>query len=208
MDIYEAIYTRRTVRTFKEIVIKDEIIKKIVNAGLHAPTNDHMRNWNFIIITDMAKKLQVLTPINKDRTEKDAEKVIDTWGLKDTDQRAMYLDAIPRQYHMLLQSGCLIIPCFGQKDPLLVPKTLSSLNGFASIWCCIENILLAATAEGIFGVMRIPSGEEIDHIKHVLNIPEGHEVPCYVSLGYPEENSKQMKQHNVDVEERIHNNKW
>lgn len=25
MDIYEAIYTRRTVRTFKEIVIKDEI---------------------------------------------------------------------------------------------------------------------------------------------------------------------------------------
>lgn len=49
------------------------------------------------------------------------------------------------------------------------PTSLSSLNEFASIWCCIENILLAAASEGIFGVTRIPMKEELEHIKKKLS---------------------------------------
>ena len=66
---------------------------------------------------------------------------------------------------MLLTAGCLIIPCFRQFEPLLKPKSLSALNPFASIWCCIENMLIAAAAEWIYGVTRIPFDEEIKHLK-------------------------------------------
>ena len=120
----------------------------------------------------------------------------------------MYLDAIPKQYKMLLNCGCLIIPCFRQRQPLLEPKDLSALNGLASIWCCIENILLAAVAEGIYGVTRISSMEELKHMKMFLNIPDDYEVSCYLALGYPEENIKQIQQHFINVEERMHFNKW
>jgi nitroreductase len=85
---------------------------------------------------------------------------------------------------------------------------LSALNPFASIWCCIENILLAAVAEGIYGVNRIPFDEEITHIKALLNIPEDYEMPCYIALGYPAESVKLIKQHSIRVEERIHFNTW
>ena len=49
---------------------------------------------------------------------------------------------------MLTQSGLLILPFFRQKqNPLLKPVEQSSLNYFASAWCALENMLLAATAE-------------------------------------------------------------
>jgi nitroreductase len=65
---------------------------------------------------------------------------------------------------------------------------LSALNSFASIWCCIENILIAAVSEGIYGVTRIPFDDEIEYIREILNIPEDYDFPCYLGLGYPREN--------------------
>ncbi len=47
MDVYKAIYTRRTVRDFKEKEIDMEIVRKILDAGMQAPSNNHMREWEF-----------------------------------------------------------------------------------------------------------------------------------------------------------------
>lgn len=208
LDIYEAIYSRKTVRNFNEKDIDEEIIKRIIDAGLQAPTNNHMRQWEFIIINDKASRLKVIDKIVKNTTKEDSEKIIDKWGMTDQLQREMYFEAIPKQYQMLLTAGCLIIPCFYQGRPLLKPANLSALNSFASIWCCIENILLAAASEGIYGVTRIPFDEEIEHLKEVLKIPEDYEFPCYLALGYPSENVKQVRQHTIKTEDRMHFNKW
>jgi len=208
MDVYEAIYSRRTVRDFKDKNIDDEILKKIIDAGLQAPTNNHLRQWEFIIINDKEKRLEVIDKIVKNATKEDSVKIIDGWGLTDPIQRETYIDAIPKQYKMLLTAACLIIPCFCQEWPLLKPENLSALNPFASIWCCIENILIAAASEGIHGVTRIPFDPEIKHIREVLNIPENYEFPCYLALGYPDENVKHVVQHKIKVEDRLHFNKW
>lgn len=208
MDVYAAIFSRRTVRDFQEREIDRALIKKILEAGLHAPSNDHLRQWEFVLVQDRATRLAVIEKIRSNRTEQDAVAVIDNWGLVDQAQRAMYLDAIPKQYRMLFTAGSLILPCFRQKSPLLQPKDLSALNPFASIWCCIENILLAATAEGIYGVTRIPDGEESAHLKTVLHIPEDYAIPCYLALGYPAENAKRIEQLSINIEERIHFNQW
>lgn len=52
MEFYDVINTRRTIRDFKDEPVDLEIIKKVLLAGLKAPSNDHMRNWEFIVITD------------------------------------------------------------------------------------------------------------------------------------------------------------
>lgn len=208
MDIYEAIDSRRTVRDFKAKKVATETLNKILSAGLRAPTNDHLRSWEFIIVDGQTARLELLGLIKKERTEKEAAHIIDAWGLVDPCQREMYIDAIPKQYQMLLQAGSLIIPCFRQKQPLLQPANLSALNGFASIWCCIENILLAAAAEGVYGVTRIPAEEERSHMKSILKVPADYEIPCYLALGYPEANAKQVEQHVMKAEERIHFNRW
>ena len=85
---------------------------------------------------------------------------------------------------------------------------LSSLNEFASIWCCVENILLAAAAEGILGVTRIPMEEELVHIKKTINHPDNYAMPCYIALGYPKKDAKIPVQKQINVEDRIHINNW
>lgn len=88
------------------------------------------------------------------------------------------------------------------------PTCLSSLNEFASIWCCVENILLAAAAEGILGVTRIPMEEELVHIKKTINHPDNYAMPCYIALGYPKKDAKIPVQKQINVEDRIHINNW
>lgn len=151
MELYEAIEKRRTIRDFADKPIAAETVKRILSAGLKAPTNNHLRQWEFVIINDKKERSRVLNL--KDMTDpEDCDKMLDGFGMTDADQRGMYHIAMPKQFSMLYNAGCLILPFFKLREPLLQPTCLSSLNEFASVWCCIENILLAAASEGILGV--------------------------------------------------------
>jgi len=185
------------------------VIEKIVGAGLKAPTNDHMRNWEFVIVNEKSLRADVLGIISETapRKSEDINRILDSWGMTDKDQRNMYFDAVPKQYAMLYNAGCLILPFFCCDD-LLHPKSLSSLNGFASMWCCIENMLLAAAAEGIFGVTRIPQGNESQHIKDVIHHPDDYVMPCYIGLGYPKKDASILVQKKVTAKDKIHNERW
>lgn len=207
MDVYEAIATRRTVRDFDGRPVPHTVLRRILDAGLRAPSHDHLRRWHFVVVGDPETRRALMRAVSP-ASAADAEAVIDGWGLVDEMQREMYLDAIPKQIRMILTAGALVIPCFYQPRPLLEPESLSSLNGFASMWCCIENILLAAAAEGVFGVTRIPFDGESEMLREVLEIPEGYDTPCYIALGYPKPGAKRLRQHVADVDERISIDRW
>ncbi len=208
MEFYDAINSRRTIRDFKDIPIPKDVIHRILNAGLKAPSNDHMRNWEFIIIDDKKVIADIIKKIPKKVSDKRIDFIMQSWKLKDECQQNMYKDAIPKQYQMLINSGCVILPFYKQAGNLLEPKNLSSLNGFASIWCCIENIFLAAAAEGLACAFRIPLGDEEQHVAEIVQAPKGYFMPCYISLGYPDDNAIINEQIEHRVEDKIHYNGW
>ena len=207
MEFYDAVEKRRTIRDFEDKPIDMEIIKRILSAGLKAPTNNHLRQWEFVIVNDKKERSGILNL--KDMTNyEECEKMMDGFHMTDSDQRGMYHIAMPKQFSMLYRSGCLILPFFKFREPLLQPTCLSSLNEFASIWCCIENILLAAASEGILGVTRIPMNDELEHIKKTVHHPDHYALPCYIALGYPAKNAELPVQKVINVEDRIHINQW
>jgi len=208
MDFYEVVNARRTIRDFTDQSIDIDILKRILSIGLKAPSNDHMREWEFVVVTDREIIASLLKNIPKKVSDKRIEFILKSWKLNDECQKDMYRDAIPKQYEMLYKSGCLILPFFKQHKDLLKPKTLSSLNAFASIWCCIENILLAATEEGLAGAIRIPHESESEHISTVLNHPKEYIMPCYIALGYSAPNAVIKQQIEYDIEDKIHFNAW
>lgn len=208
MDLYTAIYQRRTIRDFTDQEITMETIERILNAGMRAPTNDHMRSWEFVVITDKEERLKLLEKMPARVSGKKVERILDTWGMTDECQRAMYLDAIPKQFFMLYNASCLILPLFKQNHPLLKPDSLSALNAFASIWCCIENILLATTAEGLYAALRIPFDKESAYIKEYLKHPDDYIMPCYLAIGYPAEDAAWNLQKDYNIKDRIHMNRW
>lgn len=208
MEFYEVVDSRRTIRDFTDQPVDMPTVKRILSAGLKAPTNDHMRDWEFVVLNDKEAIASILKMIPKKVTDKRVEFIIKSWKLKDACQQDSYREAIPKQHEMLYRSGCLILPFFKQHAELLKPKTLSSLNPFASIWCCIENILLATAAEGLAAALRIPLGDEPAHIAQVLNHPKDYVMPCYIALGHPAPDAAINQQIERNIEDKIHMNSW
>ncbi len=208
METNEAIMSRKTIRDFSEKEVENDSVRKIIAAGLAAPSNNHMRDWHFVTLQNRAARRELLDRIIHPVSRKGALGIINRWGLKDEAQREMYLDGIPKQYQMLANAGCLILPFFRQESPLLKAKTMFDLNGFASIWCCIENMLIAAAGEGIQGVTRIPFEEELTIIYEYLGVEEGYVNPCFLALGYPAEEAKRARQLEILPEDRIHMDRW
>jgi nitroreductase len=205
MEFYEVVDKRRSVRDFKSKPVEADKLRRVVEAGLKAPSHNHLREWEFILVKDLEQRLRVV------ETGAGAEDVLDkerleeaVRGLTDDLQREMYLKALPVQKRMLLGSPELLVVCFRMRKPLRECKTLYELNNFASVWTCIENILLAMAAEGLYGVTYIP--HETSSLKKSLGIPDDYEVATLIPIGYPQEYS--VKQKPVSTQEKIHHNKW
>lgn len=206
MELYEAIYNRRVIRDFKNKNVPDEVLERIINAGLQAPTHDHLRNWEFVIIKEKEDKERVLQFIKKG-TEPQLE-ILKQTLVNGTPQQKMYAVAMPRQYSMLMNSSHIILPFFKSTSGVLKPSCVSSLNPFASIWCVIENMFLAATAEGLACSMRIPVGIEGKNVADTVNAPDNYLLPCYLGLGYPVEELPDVEQVQYSAEQKMHFGKW
>ncbi|NLT12179.1 MAG: nitroreductase family protein [Clostridiaceae bacterium] len=208
MEFYEVVESRRTIRDFENVDIDDAVIERIISAAMKAPSNDHMRDWHFIVIKDKEVVLKLVDKIPKKVSQKSISGVLKNWNLNDPCQQNVYKDAIPKQYRMFAEASCVVIPLLKQKTDILQPDNLSHLNGFASIWCSIENLLLAATAEGYAATLRIPLGNEGEWARTVLRFPDDYLMPCFIAIGKASPNAPQLKQIEHPLEKVIHRDSW
>jgi|PlaIllAssembly_1097288.scaffolds.fasta_scaffold974782_1 nitroreductase len=61
MECYEGLVTRRSIRKYTGEKIDDEIIMKLIKAGMYAPSARNRRPWHFIVIDDR----EIITSIMK-----------------------------------------------------------------------------------------------------------------------------------------------
>ena len=59
MDIFEIIKTRRSIRKFTEEPVPDEVIDRIIEAGIWAPSGLNNQPWKFAIIRDNELKTKI-----------------------------------------------------------------------------------------------------------------------------------------------------
>lgn len=207
MELYEAIYKRRTVRKFLEKEVDFDAVKRILEAGNRAPTWNHNRNWSYIVLRTEEEKAYAFEHAKKIAEKFDAEKYLNaTRPYPTTLAQKMYAYAMPRQYTMLKDAPYVIIPVFKSKE--LNGEYVSKLNPFSTIWCVIENIFLAATAEGMACSMRIPLNEEHDIVKAKLKVPPTYMIPAFIGIGYADPNEKELEQNVANLEKQLHFGKW
>ena len=210
MELYETFEKRRTIREFTGEVVSEELLTKVLDTAFYAPTNDHLRQFEFVVIRGQEQIAALVTDFDKnydlvlDGIREEAAK-----GNIDKDKYDMFMHAVPRQKRMLIESGCVVIPYFKQGGtPLLNPEKLHSLNYFASAWAALENIFLAATTEGLGTCLHIPMGDEVEKINEVVGAPENYELTCLLAIGYPIADAHICKQVEIDLTKRIHIGRW
>ena len=102
----------------------------------------------------------------------------------------------------------MILPYFKQKYTFDNDKNGYGLMDYGAAWAVVENMLLAATAEGLGSVVHIPVKKEPEQIKEFLKIPDSYYLPTLVVLGYPAKDALVPSQVKATVKNRVHWNKW
>ena len=56
IDVFEAIHTCRAIRYLKPDPVPDELIKKILDAAIRAPSGSNRQSWHFLVVKDAATR--------------------------------------------------------------------------------------------------------------------------------------------------------
>lgn len=207
MNFYEVIYNRKTVRKFLAKPVDLEIIKRILEAGNAAPTWNHTRDWSYIILRTDEEKAYAFESTMKIADRLNADKYLNTSGPYPTAlAQKMYAYAMPRQYTMLKDAPYVIIPVF--KSGVLNSEHVSKQDSLSTIWCVIENILLAATAGKLSCSIRTPLNEEHDIVKTKLKVLPTYMLPAFIGIGYADQDEMELEQHTADLETQMHFGGW
>src|SRR5882724_2826176 len=68
MDIYDVIFKRRDIRSFRATPGPDEALYRILDAAHHAASVGFMQPWNFIVIRDGDIRREVKHVFERDNT--------------------------------------------------------------------------------------------------------------------------------------------
>ena len=206
LDFYRVVEKRRSVRNFQDKPVEREKLHRALEAGLKAPTNNHLREWHFVFLRDPQIRQAVLELGDAFSRAPDREFLEQTLSkITNPCQREVYSYSVPLQERMLLTAPELLVVCFRMEKPLARCETLFDLNNFASVWLVIENILLAMAAEGLYGVTMVPF--KTAGVKGLLHVPDDYEVATFIPLGYPKQEPR-VRQVKANLEERIHVDAW
>lgn len=204
MEFTEAVSRRRTVRHFRPEPVPQDAVRRALEAGLKAPCNAHLKSWQFILLRDRERRLQAVAEGLKARDMKDRDEIERFVArFSDEELKSVYRRSLPVQMTMMLEASEVLVVCYKMK-PLGECRTLFELNPLASAWMCIENVMLALAAEGLFGCTYTPY--EATGLKDVLGVPPEYQVAAVIPFGFPMTGPERQTPEGLD--ERLHIDGW
>ena len=186
MDVYEAIEKRRSVRVF-ERKVSDQQLKRILVAGTKAPSGSNVQPWEFIIINDPG----IIEQIAEHKYQQTLKMAIDEMILDDpriVEQICQQTLSNPvslkrARIQKDAYQNCTVIAVCNKKGHGIGRKPWMNIENIASTWMCIENIALAATADGLGVQISILREEHKIAVGKLLSIPEDYELATMVLIG-------------------------
>lgn len=172
--VYRAIFERRDVRrNFLPTPIPDDVLMRVLTAAHHAGSVGFMQPWDFVVVRDQAIKSAVKQLFLKANVEAATR----YRGKRAALYRNLKLEGIEESP---INIG---VTCSRQRGgPHVLGRTTVRDTDLYSTCCAIQNLWLAARAEGI-GVGWVSI---LDHsaLKRVLGVPKSVKVLAYLCLGY------------------------
>jgi 5,6-dimethylbenzimidazole synthase len=168
--LYRAIRERRDMRHFAGGTVAPEVLARLLAAAHLAPSVGFMQPWRFIRVTDAALRAQLHGCVEAERLRtadalgerRDTFLRLKVEGLRDAAELIVVALAEGREAHV-----------FGR-------RTLPQMD-LASVACAIENLWLAARAEGLG--MGWVSMFDPAAVGALLGLPAGAQAVALLSLG-------------------------
>jgi nitroreductase len=168
MTLFEAIYTTRGIRKFKPDPVSDDVLKNVLEAAVQAPSGGNRQPWRFIVIR---------TPEGKRKVSELAVKAARA-------QASMTGrgDAGNIEFQESLSGVPVIIIACALRSPMPAP---SDVGPHGRTFPAVQNLLLAARAHGLGGIITTGFRYAEDEFKEALHIPDDVDSTTLIPLGYP-----------------------
>jgi 5,6-dimethylbenzimidazole synthase len=169
--VYRAIAERRDMRHFRPDPVDPVVLHRLLEAAHHAPSVGLMQPWRFLRITepDLRQKIHALV---------EEERQCTASALDDRAQEFLKL-----KVEGILECGELLVAALmdGRERHIFGRRTLPEMD-LASVSCAIQNLWLAARAEGLgLGWVSIFDPEALARL---LNMPAGAKPIAILCLGH------------------------
>jgi 5,6-dimethylbenzimidazole synthase len=173
--VYRAIRERRDVRRFRPDPVPDDVVDRLVRAAAHAPSVGYSQPWNFLLIRDPPLRRQIHEAFVRANTEAQA--------LFPPERRDRY--AALKLEGILDSALNVCVTCDRNRfGPVVLGRTCQPDMDLYSTVCAVQNLWLAARAEGVgVGWVSILRTEDL---RRLLGLPDGVVPVAYLCVGYPE----------------------
>ena len=174
--IYKVIAERRDMRHFLPTPVDSEIFTKILQAAHHAPSVGLMQPWRFIRISDKTLRKAIHKLV-------DAERISTAQAIGALENTTRMAEFMRLKVEGVLDCGELLVATLCDKRDAHVfgRRTLPEMD-IASVSCAIQNMWLAARAEGL-GMGWVSLFDPIKLAK-LLGIPADAKPIAILCLGY------------------------
>ena len=169
--VYQAIHERRDMRHFRKDTIAPDVIEKLLLAAHAAPSVGLMQPWRIIRVAKSEKRQALHELVERERV-----KTAETLGKRSDEFMQLKVQGI-------LDCGEVwVVSLMDQRERHIFGRRTMAQMDLASASCAIQNIWLAARAEGVG--MGWVSIFEPDEVGQLLSIPAGADPIAILCLGH------------------------
>ena len=186
LNFFELVGNVRAMRRLKPDPIPEELIWKVLNAGVQAPSGQNTQPWKFVLVRDAQHKRWF--------ADRYAAAFESRFGLiTDPAQRGSYrttgqLGALYHQIDHLHEAPVILLVC-GKRDwPFKVAeadRVGQAPPNYGAVYPCVQNILLAARAVGLGAALTTMHQVFEAELHEHFQIPDSYGVVVAIPIGYP-----------------------
>jgi nitroreductase len=180
-DVFEIIHTTRAMRRLKPDPVPDDLVRKILEAGVSAANGGNYQRWRFLVIKDTAVKKAVQTWYKKAFDE-----VVGPRYANSPPPPGVSKEKYARQHHAVEyltehfhEAPVWIVACLDEGK-----ATPTRWSG-ASIYPAVQNMLLAARALGLGSTLTTRHLLYAKEAEAALGLPEGVHSYAILPIGWP-----------------------
>ncbi len=169
--IYKAIRERRDMRHFLATPLEEGQLKRLVQAAHMAPSVGLMQPWRFMRITDLPLRAAIHKHVEDERIA-----TADALGERSSEFMRLKVEGI------LSCAEVLVVGLTDHREKYIFGRRTMPEMDLASASCAIQNMWLAARAEGIgLGWVSLFDPEKL---RELCGMPEGSQPIAILCLGH------------------------
>src|ERR1700722_5653754 len=199
IGLFDAMYSARALRRLRPDPVPEDVITKVLDAAIRAPSGGNAQNWIFIVVREEAQRRRLAAVYRKASDE-----VAEIYAARG--RPAHLTDA---QYQRLMAGGSylwdhigdapvLLVPCLKKRDMPpsdALPEAVAAryeahllhqekIRG-SSIYPAVQNIILACRALGLGTLITTNHILFEDDVRAILGLPDDVFTFALMPIGFP-----------------------